>query len=442
MHAQAIVISLTLCCLFSACQQQSPDRSVENRQQEQDLNSPKGAEVFSSVIDYGFFPLQVLTHDREQVFTLPSGAVITVPAYCFTDARGNRVTSRVDLTFREFHDAASIIAAGIGMKTLLPSGDTGMLETAGMFELLARTNGETTHIAPGKTIQVSLMSAVGGTYDTWRMNEETGLWDNRLEPNTPVVAQTSPRPAAKSSDDLVIADLDLSKTPELQGIKDLRLSFADENPALAPSKNTWITDPGIWAFKSLTPTPEKGFYVLSLIGEEEYRIRVRVNSGQQNKVTASAEFDEELTRLNRIGGISPEARNFRFQRNMKINQFGLFNYDIILSNDSSRMLAADFNFGDISPKDRAGINLYHITANGRAVFDLDHITWRRIPINTAVSNYFVALLPDGRIATFSAKQFKQLGRKLPASYVFDMDYYAGDIRDFKDFKALVDQLGV
>ncbi|NJN77433.1 MAG: hypothetical protein HC803_03155 [Saprospiraceae bacterium] len=62
---------------------------------------------------------------------------------------------KVDISYREFHDAAAIIASGIPMTN--SEGDKYM-ETAGMFEINGSQNGQEVGIADDKEIEVKMGS--------------------------------------------------------------------------------------------------------------------------------------------------------------------------------------------------------------------------------------------------------------------------------------------
>ncbi len=42
------------------------------------------------------------------VLTFPSGTKLEIPANAFLDAQGNPVTGKVEIAYREFHDAGTI----------------------------------------------------------------------------------------------------------------------------------------------------------------------------------------------------------------------------------------------------------------------------------------------------------------------------------------------
>ncbi|MCU0449052.1 MAG: WD40 repeat domain-containing protein [Bernardetiaceae bacterium] len=88
-----------------------------------------------------------------RAFRLASGSQVRVPAGAFVDQRGQPVAGQVQLRYREFHQAAEIIASGIPMEY-----QNGVFESGGMFELRGQQGGVPVYIAPGKRIEVKLAS--------------------------------------------------------------------------------------------------------------------------------------------------------------------------------------------------------------------------------------------------------------------------------------------
>src|SRR6478736_1263421 len=62
--------------------------------------------------------LQLTINDASQPqhLELPSGSFIDIPANAFVDGKGNPVTGKVKLSFKEYHDAADIILSGIPLE--------------------------------------------------------------------------------------------------------------------------------------------------------------------------------------------------------------------------------------------------------------------------------------------------------------------------------------
>lgn len=88
----------------------------------------------------------------------PTSSKIKVPKNTFIDKNGEEVIGDVIIEYREFHDAADIIASGIPM-AYDSAGTKYNLESAGMFDIKGSQNGEPVFIKPDKNVEVNLASA-------------------------------------------------------------------------------------------------------------------------------------------------------------------------------------------------------------------------------------------------------------------------------------------
>ncbi len=102
--------------------------------------------------DVPFQSLEVVAEQGRR-FQLVNGSQINVPAQAFVNKNGDPVQGKVQLTYREFHHAAEIIASGIPMEY-----QGGVFESGGMFELRGQQAGEPVFIAKGNKIEVKLAS--------------------------------------------------------------------------------------------------------------------------------------------------------------------------------------------------------------------------------------------------------------------------------------------
>ncbi len=91
------------------------------------------------------------------VLTVGSGTSIRIPQNGFVDKNGKRIEGNVQVDYREFRDQADILVSGIPMK-YTANGETGIFESAGMFELNASANGEEVFLAPGKLVSMDFAS--------------------------------------------------------------------------------------------------------------------------------------------------------------------------------------------------------------------------------------------------------------------------------------------
>ena len=93
------------------------------------------------------------------VYEYASGSRLVVPAAAFMDDRGKLITGEVEIRYREMHDYVDFFLSGIPM--VYDSANVRYtLESAGMIEIYAEQNGKRVNMAPGKHIDVSLVSQI------------------------------------------------------------------------------------------------------------------------------------------------------------------------------------------------------------------------------------------------------------------------------------------
>lgn len=88
----------------------------------------------------------------------PTSSKIKVSKNTFVDKDGKDIIGDVTIEYREFHDAADIIASGIPMG-YDSAGTKYTLESAGMFDIKGTQNGQPVFIKKDKTVEVELASA-------------------------------------------------------------------------------------------------------------------------------------------------------------------------------------------------------------------------------------------------------------------------------------------
>ncbi len=117
------------------------------------------------------------------VYEYPSGSKLIVPAAAFVDETGQTLAGEVVLHYREMHDFVDFFLSGIPM-TYDSAGVNYNLESAGMIEIFAEQNGKRVNMAPGKSINVELVSRVNVSptlevpkgYNIYKLDESKRSW--------------------------------------------------------------------------------------------------------------------------------------------------------------------------------------------------------------------------------------------------------------------------
>jgi hypothetical protein len=419
--------------------------------------------------------LRIEDPSQPAVLRLPSGTELRVPAHCFLDEAGQPVSTPVEIRFREFHDAADIIASGIPMHAPGPDGQRGWLQTAGMFELRGQSDGRPIAIAPGQAVTVDLASKVDGPYDFWQFDEARNHWVNQGIVNTPPplnqAAQeaaaeqqreiarlerlTARPPAAPQptpeADKLVFSDLDTRLCPELPSDSAPALVYAGQEESKDPKNNSWITRPGIWRKKELKPAGEKGLYQLTLVGESVYSIPVKLaleggnlEAAQAAYRAVMAEYQANLELLRERQVLMEQQAAFR--RAMSVQGFGLYNYDVLWKMPDAIPLMANFDLGRLPEEVKETVTVYLVTGSGRTVIALPYSDWDRFRFRPDDDNKLLAVLPNDQVALFTQSDFQaalpELEQARGQRYVFKMRLMEQPLGGMADLRSLLDQASI
>ncbi len=92
-------------------------------------------------------------------YAFSGGSRLVIPSKAFMDDRGRLIEGDVDIHYREMHDYVDFFVAGIPM-VYDSAGARFFLESAGMVEIFAVQDGERLRLAPGKAIEVELVSEI------------------------------------------------------------------------------------------------------------------------------------------------------------------------------------------------------------------------------------------------------------------------------------------
>lgn len=115
-------------------------------------------------------------------FEYENGSKLVVPVAAFMDDYGNLIEGEVDIKYREFHDYVDFFLSGIPM-VYDSAGVEYNLESAGMMEIYAEQNGMRVNMAPGKSIDVELVSNIAAPnmnvppdFNIYKLDEEKRAW--------------------------------------------------------------------------------------------------------------------------------------------------------------------------------------------------------------------------------------------------------------------------
>ena len=136
------------------------------------------------------------------VFEYPSGSRLTVPPAAFVYENGQPVSGDFDLQYREMNDVIDIFLAGIPMEYDSAGGEY-YLESGGMIEIKAEQKGRQLELAPGKHINVEMLSVVNSSapdvipsgYNIYYLDQQARRWVYKA----PNIMKAAPSPASEST---------------------------------------------------------------------------------------------------------------------------------------------------------------------------------------------------------------------------------------------------
>ena len=229
-----------------------------------------------------------LDANRGGIFEYANGSKLIVPAAAFVDEQGGIVQGEVDIRYREFHDYVDFFLSGIPMR-YDSAGTLYQLESAGMIEIYAEQDGRKINVAPGKEIDVELVSemripaaerAQVPSFNVYQLDTEARNWVYHAKDAIEVVdevedpAATEPAEEAARKHQESLADLRQQELREIQGIEaEIPLPVAPVRPERATSDDVFDFDFNDLS-ASVTADPDRTPNELqAALAAEEQRLR-------------------------------------------------------------------------------------------------------------------------------------------------------------------------
>ena len=452
--------------MFSGEGSQTEPGIVNEQQEAEEAKAKHGIVSPFDDVEVPMEELVVEDPAKETTFVLSSGTKITIPANVLVNESGEVITESVTLGFTEYREAAEIIASGIPMSVRQEDGSKEWMQTAGMFQVRAINAKHPINIAEGKAFQVSFVSAVEGEYDFWSYDEEDQNWINEQaavagEPVSQAEAVAELKqlkqsvgappvaPELEEGNILGFTDLDVSHIPALKGKSPLMLVYVGNDPAKAPMNNQWINK-ATWFKKKIHATKTSGVYELTLLGDSLYSIKVRqalvgadLEMAKEQYAAKLAQYEAKLAAVKEKEAEVELVRNFR--RTMRIQRFGLYNYDILWKQEDAVPLMADFDFDDLPEEAKKATIIYLVTGEGRVVVQLPSYDWGKLRVDLNADNKMLAVLPNNKVALFPQSAFNKEKEEIIESsgqeYLFDMEVKEADVNTLKELSNVLAQAG-
>jgi hypothetical protein len=260
-----------------------------------------------------------------------TGSKIQIPEFAFVDQQGKVVDGKVEVKYRQFHDATDVVLSGMPMH-YDSSGVQYHFESAGMMEILAFKDGEPVYLNSSKSIQVKMASYRNGSqYRLYLLDTLQKNWSYRgqdeihsieavlSEIKNQKICDTAntDRAIAQLEKELVALKKQVSEKEALKPVKPLKADESrfrfnievdqSEFPELSVYKGMYFEvkpenknfDPKlskfIWEDAQLTKSNGEEHYFLKLIkGKESYIFSVDpVFEGKEYEL-AKVEYDKRF----------------------------------------------------------------------------------------------------------------------------------------------------
>lgn len=402
------------------------------------------------------FQKVIFDPNNSKTITFENGSSLEIPAGIFIDKNGQPVKQLVELNYREFHDAKDLIVSGIPMRVKNENNEEDWMQTAGMFEIRGYSAGEPVFVADGKSIQVNMVSNVGGEYPFWYFDEAASNWKQigsaDAKPNTASATQTAQtqatppvKPAPYDPSLAINFNIDYSSFPELKEYQHTIWQFADEDASKQPNKNKWINKEE-WIEASVKATGQADLYQLTLTSDTAvYAVKVRPALKGDDYEAAMAAYRKKIQLYESVKNEqSARSKAQEYIRNYRVSGFGIYNYDIIYKSEDRVPLIANFEFDDPTLGHdfiKKNIVVFLVTANSKTVISYDYDTWQNFSINPYDDNQLIAILLGNLIATMSHQEFvsqrNQIREAVGKSYTFQLTINPKAITSLEDLNSMV-----
>ncbi|MGH1334999.1 MAG: hypothetical protein ACRBFS_02650 [Aureispira sp.] len=396
---------------------------------------------------------------EESVFTLASGTVVTVPANALIDATGQLVKGQATIKYREYHDATSVVLSGIPMD-YSSNKQKHHFQTAGMFDIVGEQTGKPLSIKAGSGIRVDLASfEEESNYNLFALHQEKGWQFVDYVPPTPNLQRQVLDQKIKSLSKKIGRTVSPYFVFNYDGILDV--SFK-ENPLSAQHRaNSKLRKKfkaySIDAYKSsiyrYVPYEDTNYPADMLIWRnvgkrfpswaryKQCALSLELLKGKTYKITAQYQgkkFEGKISmvvplkylfdytpnrwkneRATILKDISSKEEKYREEleqlrlrkeqqaeviRSFTIAGFGVYNYDRLMKASDKIEILANFDVPTVKQLDW----VLCLPEDGKTVIKYPLKDWEKVVLLPNNKARFVSILPDKRVAVYSAEAYQAL----------------------------------
>ena len=394
-------------------------------------------------------------------WTSPTGTRIKVPGRAFEDKEGNKVNGPVTFKYREFHDAADILASGIPMVYYDHQDMPHDFQTAGMMEVRAFQNGEEVFLAEGEELNFEMASFTDepdhklyylDPQEGWkdegemeiRKNERDPVALNREKPTKP----RKPKKIGESEHSFDFA-VEYDDFPELKPFKKINWEYLD---VAKVEKNEWIFAVEWNDVKLKEENREAGIYSMVLSkGSKKFETRVTPMLEGKDYEKAMAEFRKKQERFEMLVRQKENegarlSRQADFVRVFTVPRTGIHNCDRIFGLQGPDILCrvkADVNFDREVYLDKRMTIGYLVTGDGRVLIGCpyepngEYMNLQFVPEQTSC---LIIVLPDDQVAVYDKEGFDSLTKRQVDSEYKENGIYTFDMKVLEEKVSSVEEL--
>ena len=419
---------------------------------------------------------------RDTVLELASGSTLKVEANTIVTMSGAVVKTPIQIQLNEVRKASEIILSGAPMRYFDENGEENWMETAGMFEIQAFSQGEMLKIAEGKAIQVDFASQTDQNVGFWHFDEALGNWVN-LEINPPVAKRIALKPTSEesgafkeqlsgsvSTDQQQIKDLppainavlgnpkkilppfkiDYHKYPSLKEFRNLEWEYAGADPEKNPRNSDSFYEP--WSNITIEKASSTTYELTFSRADETLVVPVRPCFRRAKDLAAfnesMAAYEEQRTELKAKQDKQKQQAKFaeqqnNFIRSATISKFGVYNWDALIKLREAVRFRSEFDFGIEIPEHLQNqITVFLITGKkDRSVIKFPKYDWAHFSFVPSMNNKMIAILPGGKAAVFLQKDFNRESASLLEAnngmYRFKMRLIPETIKEIEDLEKIL-----
>lgn len=354
-----------------------------------------------------------------------NGTFINIAPNSLVDSMGEYVTGQVKLKFREFHQADDLFRSGIPMS--VDSTRRAFLQSAGMIELRASSNGRNLDFGEGKYAEIELAN--------YRNTDGYSLYHLKDDKNWAVTDTFKSGINLRKQNGINEIDAKLKKGKFKDIIFDI-VTNLDNAPYLRAFKNLqWkidgrdVNDEVIEAMRidwdEVKVVPTNGFgkkYSLAFMkkfemgGDKKTVRRFSVNAmplhaGSLSKVSKNEmgailnDYDSVLVLMEN------EKKRLEQQTNLvnsfKINQMGVWNVDRIMKLSDVEWCSVEFDFQKNLDLNVNKISMYLMFLDDNSVIEYLPKDWNKVGFKKTGKMEIKVVLPGGKIAVVDNDQISK-----------------------------------